>query len=189
MEAASEIVLRCQPNASRMGRTKTPKPLRAPIDTKAIQKVVATLPQPSYRRGRGVALLVHPPFPSRVGPGDVAHRETSARRHRRWYRALSHRHPLQYRQHSARSTGRPGGAWGRSGRAWRRSGTTSPNTPDTTRGAGKRRRWGVPSGFHACGLLPALPSSSRHQGVRCPCATYQLPRASGRCSTCLHENK
>jgi hypothetical protein len=46
MEAASEMVPRCPPNATPMGRTKPPKPLRAPIDTRAIQKVVATMPQP-----------------------------------------------------------------------------------------------------------------------------------------------
>jgi hypothetical protein len=46
MEAASEMVPRFQPNSSLMGRTKTPKPLLAPIDTRAIQKVVATMHQP-----------------------------------------------------------------------------------------------------------------------------------------------
>jgi hypothetical protein len=46
MAAASEIVPRFQPNSALMGRTKTPKPLRAPIDMKAIQKVVATIHQP-----------------------------------------------------------------------------------------------------------------------------------------------
>ena len=46
MAAASEMAPRFQPNSSLMGRTKTPKPLRAPIDTRAIQKVVATMHQP-----------------------------------------------------------------------------------------------------------------------------------------------
>src|SRR5262245_39202543 len=35
-----------------MGRTKPPKPLRAPIDTRAMHHVVATMSHPSYR-GRG----------------------------------------------------------------------------------------------------------------------------------------
>jgi hypothetical protein len=46
MEAAREMVPLFQPKSSLMGMTKTPKPLRAPMDTRAIQKVVATMHQP-----------------------------------------------------------------------------------------------------------------------------------------------